>query len=361
MNPTPTPVRMRDVAARAGVTASTVSLCLKASPLISAATRERVLSVANELGYRPNPLVRALMKSRRRRGGAPGGPTLAFVTAFPARDGWRKLGTLVFPQMYEGAKARAAECGYGLQEFWLTEPGMSPQRFAGMLHARGILGLIVAPLPNANVSLEFPWDEFAAVALGTTLHRPALHRVANDLFHSMMIAMEECHRLGYRRIGLALRSTVNQKVQRRWLAGYLLAQSELPGLAIVPPLLAEPLSEEAFVPWFRREKPDVVIATAPHDIRQWITSLGRRIPDDVGLVSLSAPQLGDPMSGIFQHAAELGVRSVDLLVTLLERNELGVPALPVSMLVDGVWNPGATVAMRATPRRRGKIEALRAR
>lgn len=346
---------MRDVAARAGVTASTVSLCLKASPLISAATRDRVLAAANELGYRPNPLVRALMKSRRRRGGAPGGPTLAFVTAFPTRDGWRQLGTPVFPQMFEGAKARAAECGYGLQEFWLTEPSMSPQRFAGMLHARGILGLIVAPLPNANVSLDFPWEEFAAVALGTTLQRPALHRVANDLFHSMVIAMEECHRLGYRRIGLALRSTVNQKVQRRWLAGYLLAQSELPGLKSVPPLIAEPLSQDAFTTWLRREKPDVVIATAPRDIQQWIKASGRRIPDDIGLVSLSAPQLGDPMSGIFQNAMQLGVRAVDLLITLLERNEVGVPPIPASMLVDGVWNAGATVAPQA--RRRRAVES----
>ncbi len=343
---------MRDVAVRAGVTASTVSLCLKASPLISAATRERVLTAARELGYRPNPLVRALMKARRRRGGAPGGPTLAFVTAFPTRDGWQQLGTPVFPQMFEGAKARAVECGYGLQEFWLTEPGMTPPRFAGMLHARGILGLIVAPLPGANVSLEFPWDEFAAVALGTTLLRPTLHRVANDLFHSMVIAMEECHRLGYRRIGLALRTTVNEKVQRRWLAAYLLAQSERPGLVALPPLIAEPLSKEAFVSWFRREKPDVVIATAPRDIQQWIKAAGRRIPNDVGVVSLSAPQVGDSMSGIFQNATQLGIRSVDLLITLLERNEVGVPEIPVSLLVDGVWNPGATTAPRTPPRRR---------
>jgi hypothetical protein len=37
------------------------------------------------------------------------------------------------------------------------------------------------------------------------------------------------------------------------------------------------------------------------------------------------------------------MRSIDLLSTLLERNELGVPAVSDSLLVDGVWNPGRTV------------------
>jgi hypothetical protein len=249
--------------------------------------------------------VRALMRSRRHRGlGVPGGPALAYITAFPTRDGWRNLGTPVFAQMFAGAQARAEQSGYRLEEFWFNAPGMTPRRFEDVLRARGIHGLIVAPLPDANASIDIAWGDFAAVALGTTLVRPPLHRVANDLFHSMLIAMEECHRLGYRRIGLALRSAVNQKVQRRWLAAYLLAQSELAGLKPVRPLLAE------------------------------------------SLVSLSAPRMGDPMSGIYQNAEQIGMRSVDLLMTLLERNEFGVPVLPDALLVDGQWNEGRTVAAR---------------
>ena len=334
---------MRDVAARAGVTAATVSLSLRGSPLITAATRDKVLEAARALGYQPNPLVRALMRSRRRRGAAPGGPTLAFVTGFPSRHGWRRLPTPVFKQMFAGAGVRAEQCGYGLQEFWLHEKDMTPRRFADMLHARGILGLIIAPLPEANASIELEWKGFAAVALGTTLAQPALHRVANDLFHSMQISMEECYRLGYRRIGLVVRAIVNQKLQRRWLAAYLLAQSELPGLAPLPPLLTDPLTEEAsFRAWFRREKPDVIIAPSPDDIQRWLKSWGVGIPEDVGLASLSAPRLGDPLSGIYQNGEQIGMRSVDLLTTLLERNELGVPAMPDSLLVDGVWNPGRT-------------------
>jgi LacI family transcriptional regulator len=350
---------MRDVAVRAGVTAATVSLSLRGSSEISAATRARVCEIARTMGYRQNPLVRVLMRSRRRRNAADQDrPVLAYVTGFPTRQGWRTVTTPVFLQMFEGARAQAEQYGYQLQEFWLHEADMTPRRFAEMLHARGIHGLIVAPLPAANMRLDLPWTDFAAVALGTTLVQPALHRVANDLFHSMLVAMEETYRLGYRRIGLALRTTVNEKVQRRWLAAYLLAERDLPGLARIEPLLAEPLNEAAFRSWFERERPDAIVATSPHDILQWLKAWGWRVPADVGVVSLSAPHIGDPMSGICQHAERMGACAVDLLVSLLERNELGVPAAADSLLVDGTWNPGRTLTARspvarATGRRSG--------
>jgi DNA-binding LacI/PurR family transcriptional regulator len=57
------PVTMSDVAAAAGVAQSTVSRILNDAPApisVSAETRERVRSIARELGYRPHPIARAL-------------------------------------------------------------------------------------------------------------------------------------------------------------------------------------------------------------------------------------------------------------------------------------------------------------
>lgn len=57
-------VTSRDVARRAGVSQSTVSYVMNDAPgqTISAATRERVLSAAAELGYTPSPTARALRR-----------------------------------------------------------------------------------------------------------------------------------------------------------------------------------------------------------------------------------------------------------------------------------------------------------
>jgi DNA-binding LacI/PurR family transcriptional regulator len=55
--------RMRDIAAMAGVSQSTVSRVLNDAPTrvpIAPETRERVILAARELGYRPNPLARGL-------------------------------------------------------------------------------------------------------------------------------------------------------------------------------------------------------------------------------------------------------------------------------------------------------------
>ncbi|WP_125775472.1 LacI family DNA-binding transcriptional regulator [Antribacter gilvus] len=53
-----------DVAARAGVSKSLVSLALRGAPGVGAATRERILQTADELGYRSNALARALRERR---------------------------------------------------------------------------------------------------------------------------------------------------------------------------------------------------------------------------------------------------------------------------------------------------------
>lgn len=339
---------MRDVAAHAAVSPATVSLVLRRSPLISAETRARVMEAARTLGYRPNPYVQSLMRTRRRRGSAALGPVIAFVTAHPTRDGWRRDPTPVFRQMFEGARARAEECGYRLEEFWLRERGMSPHRFCTMLRVRGIHGLVLAPLPEANAALALEWSDFATVALGFTLTHPGVHRVSNDHFHSLITAFAECRRLGYERIGLALSETVNEKVQRRWLAAYLVAQFQSADIPRLQPLVATALTEPAFRAWFEAERPEVIVAPAPQQLMQWLSAWGLRIPADVGIASLSAPAIGDRLTGICQNGEQLGRRSIDLLVTALERNELGLPALPDVLLVDGNWNPGETV-LRRTP------------
>ncbi|HVT70322.1 MAG TPA: LacI family DNA-binding transcriptional regulator, partial [Trebonia sp.] len=49
-----------DIAQRAGVTKAAVSFALNGQPGVSAATRERILAIAAEVGFQPSSAARAL-------------------------------------------------------------------------------------------------------------------------------------------------------------------------------------------------------------------------------------------------------------------------------------------------------------
>ncbi|MEI6465083.1 MAG: helix-turn-helix domain-containing protein, partial [Verrucomicrobiota bacterium] len=127
----PAPITMADVARRAGVHAATVSRALRDDPRITPAQRKKVRRVAEELGYRTNPLVAALMSARR--AGLPPAykATFACLTRYPAEQAakfHRDYGELL-----AGARARALAQGYRVEEFNTHAPDLSARRLTEIL------------------------------------------------------------------------------------------------------------------------------------------------------------------------------------------------------------------------------------
>src|ERR1700758_5798690 len=105
--------RMAEIAQSVGVAPSTVSRALRSDPRISAATRQRVEEAAEKLGYRPNPLVSALMANRRRRGGAGEVDVIALVTNYGGRTDWRTKEVCRWE--HDGIQRRAGELGFRIE------------------------------------------------------------------------------------------------------------------------------------------------------------------------------------------------------------------------------------------------------
>ncbi|NOZ71422.1 MAG: LacI family transcriptional regulator, partial [Chloroflexi bacterium] len=59
-------VTIADVAAQAGVSLMTVSRVINGANAVSESTRQRVLAVIDELGYRPSGIARSLARQRTR-------------------------------------------------------------------------------------------------------------------------------------------------------------------------------------------------------------------------------------------------------------------------------------------------------
>jgi LacI family transcriptional regulator len=339
-----TPVTIRDVAARCGCSQPTVSLALSNSPRLPAATRLRVQAVARQMSYRTHPLVAAHMRSRRQRATTPSGPGLALINAQLTPDGWRHSTATVLRQMYTGAMARARERGYSPQEFWLHREGLSHARLSDILRARGISGLLVGPGSNLTLDLALEWDAFASVQLGSAHLRPTLHRVMNDHYQSAMLAVQECHRLDYRRPGLVLQSSLSASHEHRWEAGYLMACRLRRELSPPPTLYLESMDDRAaLLRWIKRHRPDVVIEATERTIAQHLASAGYVAPAKIGVVTLGSPVLGGPISGAVQDGHAMGANAIDLLIGLVERNETGIPARPITQMTASVWNEGKSV------------------
>jgi DNA-binding LacI/PurR family transcriptional regulator len=341
-------LNMRDVARRAGVSIATVSKCLGGKPDVSAATRGRVLAICKSMGYRTNPLVAALMQSRRRRMKPSTGLTLAFVTAFPTPDGWLRHPAPVFRQMFAGAEEQAKQRNYRLEHFWLYREGMSNQRFSEILKARGIRGLLLAPLPRPDTVIELDWSAFSTVALGLTPTTRAFHRVTTDYFQSMLLVMSECLQLGYKRPGLAVRIDAVKRHEFRWEGAYRV------GCEWFEPVSPKPLFVEEWTPaiverWLKSERPDVVIGPVLGKLEEYIRASQRVVPDDLGLVGLLAPRAGARLSGILQDGEIIGAVAVDQLIAQIERNETGKPDHPITHTTLGRWNLGRTVRRQSSP------------
>ncbi len=342
-------VSMKDIAERAGVSVSAVSLSLRNRPNISPEMKARIAKIADELGYRPNPFVAALMRSRRRNQPIKAQPVLALVCALDRPDAWRSSPSTTVRLIRQGALERAATLGYRAQEFWLHQEGMSASRFSDMLYARGIQGILLGPLADGASPPDLRWDHFAAVCIGVPSKSLALASVGNDHYFSALRTVQECHELGYRRPGLVLRSSQRERFQGRWEAGFFTAQTMLPKIGRTRPLLVDNLEDLEAFPladfkrWLTREKPDVIITYNAELVEKALLRLKLRVPTDLGLVSLSCPAVQHRISGVYQHGDLIGATAVDVLVGKIERHERGLPDQAVTTMVIGRWNPGETL------------------
>jgi LacI family transcriptional regulator len=338
---------MQQIAQKAEVSRMAVSLALRGSPKVSAKTTKRIREIAEELGYRPNPLVSALMTQLRMAHPSQKPTTIAYVTAFPTRDGWRRSSQLL--QYFEGARVRCEALGYHLEEWWMREPGMTQQRVGEIFFTRGIHGVLIAPLPPGGAALHFDWTKFSGATIGYSLTDVALHRASSDPFHSALLALQELGRLGYRRLGLALTREEDAQVEQRWSAAVLAHQAEIAPERRVPILRTEGGFGEEFTAWFRAQRPDAVLSLSSECL-PLLADLGVRVPKDVGFAHLAFTATGTDTAGVDENAALVGSAAVDLVDVQLRRNELGLPTNRKTVLIAGRWVPGAT--LRVQPRRR---------
>lgn len=329
---------MRQIAAAANVSVATVSMALRGSLKITRETRDRIQAVAKEMGYQftPASTARIARTGHGRERAIAGSEVIAYVTSFPTKEGWYQ--NRFSPAAFEGARLRAAQRGYTLEHFWLNEENLGARRLAKLLHSRGIVGLCIAPFPDAVPMFSFPWDHFSAAAVGYSMMRPAVHRACPHQFQGMSLALQSLRKQGYRHVGVALGQRVSKIVAKNWIAAVLLFQYTY-GRNAATCLVYEESDREELKDWMRTHKPDAMIVSDIALIK-WIEDTGVRVPEDVGVVPLEA---FPGHAYLDQKPGMVGAAAIDLIIGQMQRGETGLPADPRVVMVEGAWVDGPSV------------------
>jgi LacI family transcriptional regulator len=326
-------VTIHDVAKAAAVSPSTVSRALSRPEIVDPATRERVVRVAEHLGYRPNRAARGLITGR----------TGNIGLILP------DLANPFFPSVVKGIQQQAHEADY---QVFVADTDEDPSAELGLVRtlAKQVDGIILCSPRMKAAELR----EAATYAPTVLVNRKAgrIPAVEMDSAGGMDRVVQHLIALGHRRIGFVAgpRSSWSTRERLRGLrAASMAAGIDLLELGNFAPTFDGGVTavDSALIA-------DVTAVVAHNDLvalglGKGLAERGIRVPDQISLVGID----NIPMSAMVQPALttlaipkELAGRTaVDLLLDLVDdstSSSTRTRELPTELLVRNTTAPAFT-------------------
>jgi LacI family transcriptional regulator len=308
----PSRVRLAEVARRAGVSKSTASRVLNHDPTLSVrpGTRERVAMTAQELGYRPHPLARALAAST----------TGALALLVP------ELSNPAYVELIRGAYGRARERDFVLlcaEDFDAQE---ADEAFTQLVAAGRVDGLLIAsarPAHRLRAALERHWVPHVFVNRSVP---GATANVTLDVPRASRAALTHLVDLGHVRVAHVAGPQGVQSARLREEAFVRAARERgLPSAPVARGAFTEAGGAAAATRLLRRHPETTAIYSS--SLAQAVGVLhaareaGLAVPDDLSVIAYDdvplASYLAPPLTTIAMPLAELGEAAVDALLDLL--------------------------------------------
>ncbi|HZT43905.1 MAG TPA: LacI family DNA-binding transcriptional regulator [Chthonomonadaceae bacterium] len=332
-------VRMVDVAQAAGVSRTTASLVLNGrAKTIAAATRQRVLQAAQQMGYSRHATALALRTGRTRRIGI----VLNEPEDFDEHD-------VYFSTVLAGITKGALSQDYNLVLHschymdWheLYSDILSPTADGVLLVGR----FIQDPLTPALLDAGFP-----CVCISYQVSHPDCYSVDCDNIQGGYLAAQHLFQLGHRQIAF-LYPGETVRWGRDRLAG---AQQAAVEAGLSPPSfhlyqwpddgnMPSEASIHAAVRFLQtcRPRPTAMICCdelRAQSITECLPSAGIRVPEDLAVVSFNSTEQSartrPPMTSVAQPLREIGFAAVEMLVDLIEGREVAKRCLRFPMSLD---------------------------
>ncbi|MFC7589322.1 LacI family DNA-binding transcriptional regulator [Nonomuraea antimicrobica] len=292
-------VTIRDVARASGVHVSTVSRTFSAPHLVNAATRTRVLSVAEELGYRPNRAARALTTGRTHN--------LGLIVA--------DLANPFFPPLIKAAHAAARQRDYHLFVADTDEEPAAEEELA-LAFSKQVDGLVLCSPRSSGRTLERLAERVPVVVVNRRLR--GVPTVLMDVGHGAGLAVEHLAGLGHTRVALVSGPAGS------WTSDEIrTAAGQVPGVEVVVVGPNAPTERGGHAAAARVRDSGATGVLAYNDLVaigliEGLGELGLSVPQDVSVVGiddivpgrLSRPKL----TTVAMPTAAAGRLAVDLLI-----------------------------------------------
>jgi DNA-binding LacI/PurR family transcriptional regulator len=325
---------IHDVAERAGVSKSLVSLVMQESPYVSDERRAAVLQAVEELNYRPNAMARSLVQQRSH--------VLGVLLS--------NLHNPFFADVVTGIEAEALEWGY--RAFFNTGIRV-PEREAIALETLLQLqadGLILAGTLLNMTTINNAGKAVPIVLISRATRSQHVDSVAGNERLGARIAVDHLVSLGHTRIAHIDGGRGAGSKRRR--GGF---KTAMKAHGLEPIVASGSFTEEGGVEGVREllaadRHPTAIFA--PNDLAalgclQALSDAGRSVPDDVSLIGYDNAWLAGlqhiSLTTVNQPRHEIGATAVGLLMERLEdgRTESRHIVLEPSLVVRATTAPPA--------------------
>jgi LacI family transcriptional regulator len=316
-------ITIKDIARIANVSHTTVSRALNNQSRIRNETKEKILSIAKELNYRPNFIARSLVMRRSK--------TLGLVITTIANP--------FYTELAQGIEATSRKLGYNII-LCSTQSDLETEKlYIDMLCSKGVDGIIFtsAHMGDPNI-LELAEEGFPIILVNRRTHHPTVREkvdyVGIDNIQGGFLAVEHLIKLGHRRIGIiggSSESSVGfERLEggKRALATYGLKQMD--DYFLEGDFLKES-GHRGGIRFIRMAEPPTALFAANDYMAlgafQAVVEEGLRVPDDMAIVGFNDIEFtamkGIELTTIGQKKYEMGALSVENLVEKIEGRKVG--------------------------------------